>query len=167
MPPKASVSVAADNKNLYLIIGILAGVVVCGIGWAVVSTMTTAPPADQVANVQIQHVPIEPIVNPVPPQQPQPAPQPSFQSRFADIFEAAKSGTVQDIEYFIKNRVNVNARDNNGMIPLHFAAEHNPNVEVVRYLISQGADVSAGTRWGTTPIHFAAQNRNVAIRLVP
>jgi len=78
-----------------------------------------------------------------------------FQSSLPDIFAAAVRGTVQDVEYFVQQGANVNAKDSAGMTPLYYAATANPNVEVLQYLITQGADVHATNNVGRTPLDAA------------
>lgn len=48
----------------------------------------------------------------------------------------------------------VNARDNNGHTPLHFAAARGDN-ELINYLVSKGADVKAVSRSGQTTADMA------------
>ena len=63
--------------------------------------------------------------------------------------------SLKDIQTLIKNRANVNARDDRGFTPLHYAAFEG-NVKVVRRLIESGADNYATTtseNW--TPIDLA------------
>ncbi len=55
----------------------------------------------------------------------------------------------------IKNGIDVNAADENGIIPLMYAAMHNQNPEALRILIAAGADVNATTNDGMTPLIFA------------
>ena len=39
---------------------------------------------------------------------------------FANIFEAAKSGSVEDVKYFVEEQgVSVKAKNDNGSTPLH------------------------------------------------
>jgi len=89
-------------------------------------------------------------------------------SNYSDIFDAAKKGTVADMEYFIENEgVDVNARDFFGNTPLHYVAERFPvNLELLEYLIAVNADVNAGdepprggldTDLGKTPLFKAAE----------
>lgn len=88
---------------------------------------------------------------------------------YANIFEALKTGTVEDVKFFIEKKgVNVKMKDDNpswGWTPLHYAAaKDNSNVEVLKYLVSQGADVNAKSNSGKTPLHIAAQfNTNVEV----
>jgi serine/threonine-protein phosphatase 6 regulatory ankyrin repeat subunit B len=81
-----------------------------------------------------------------------------FVSEYRDIFEAAGSGTVQDVKYFIEKGEDVNSTcdeiDNAcGITPLHYAVSN--NVDVVKYLIEQGANVNAKTTdGGSTPLSW-------------
>ena len=52
---------------------------------------------------------------------------------FKDIFEAARNGTVRDVEHFVKNHVDINAKDREGWTALHMAARYNSNVDVLKY----------------------------------
>ena len=76
-----------------------------------------------------------------------------------DIFEAAKTGTVEDMKYYIETQgVDVNTKDDKGLTPLHYVAGHNPNVEVAKYLIEHGADIRAKGDSGYTPLDVAWQH---------
>ena len=82
-----------------------------------------------------------------------------------DIFEAAASGTVLDMTYFIENGTDVNAKDSPGnFTPLHRAAQHNSNVKVLKYLIGKGANINAKTNNNVSPLHLAAcWNSNIEV----
>lgn len=83
----------------------------------------------------------------------------SYQCRFKNIFEAAKIGTVDDIEYFVEGKgVKFDTKNNDGWTPLHYAAQDNSNVDVLEYLISRGADVNMQVYTGKgvrTPLDIA------------
>ena len=91
---------------------------------------------------------------------------------FNDIFEAAKSGSVEDVKYFVEERgADVNTKNyyrekyHRELTPLHCAAESN-SVEVLQYLISQGADVNVNVDSRTcvgTPLHTAAGFNSVDV----
>ena len=49
------------------------------------------------------------------------------------------------------------AREGNGVTPLHFAA-HRGHLPVVQYLCEQGADKEVSDDDGRTPLHQAAYN---------
>jgi len=52
---------------------------------------------------------------------------------FADIFEAAKSGSVEDLRYFIEELgFGVNMKNERNEIPLHIAIRHN-SLDVLQY----------------------------------
>ena len=60
------------------------------------------------------------------------------------------------LEYFILNGAIINARNQYGYTPLHYAARDN-NKKLVELLISHGADINAINISGYTPIYFAAR----------
>ena len=85
-------------------------------------------------------------------------------SKFNDIFEAAKEGTVEDLRYFIEEKgVDVNSKRDlppelKGFTPLHMVAANGVirPLDIWQYLIDKGADVKAKNKSGFTPLHFAA-----------
>jgi len=58
------------------------------------------------------------------------------------------------LKYLVSIGADVNAEDDDGWTPLHFAAENNSN-EMLKYLISVGADVWAEGNNGETPLGCA------------
>jgi len=89
-----------------------------------------------------------------------------MQSKFANIFEAAKSGSVEDVKYFIEELgFGVNMKNERNETPLHIATGYN-SLEVLQYLVSQGADVNAKSNdCASTPLHSAAF-RNSSIEVL-
>ena len=96
------------------------------------------------------------------------------QTMYKDIFEAAANGTVDDVRFFVEQGVDVNVKDDNDWMSLHYATIYTSNADVVKYLIEQGADVNAKVdiSWapwhtalrpdtGWTPVHFAARYNNI------
>ena len=79
---------------------------------------------------------------------------------YKDICEAAKTGTVQDVETFVKNGLDINTKCYWGLTPLHQAVRYNTNTEVVTYLLNNGADVNAKDDYGITPLHNAIDCRS-------
>jgi len=84
---------------------------------------------------------------------------------FANVFEAAREGAVEEVRLFIEQGVDVNAKAANGFAPLHEAAI-NRRIEVAKILISAGADVNMQTIHGETapartPLHMAVFNGDV------
>ena len=75
-----------------------------------------------------------------------------------DFFDAAQTGTVQDVEFFLRRGTKVNAADEEGFTAYLLAAANNPNVEILKYLDSRGADIHAKTHAGFTAYLLAAAN---------
>jgi ankyrin repeat protein len=74
----------------------------------------------------------------------------------SDIFDAARSGTVQEVEKMLTaNKSLINARTELGSTPLHIAATSS-NPEIAKLLVARGANVNARDNNGTTPLHIAA-----------
>ncbi|EAY08855.1 ankyrin repeat protein, putative [Trichomonas vaginalis G3] len=59
------------------------------------------------------------------------------------------------LEYLISKGADINAKDEDGCTPLHYAAGNN-NKETAEILISNGADINAKNKDGSTPLHWAA-----------
>ena len=75
---------------------------------------------------------------------------------FTNIFDASKKGIIEDVRHFIEQKdVNINAKNNDGVTALHYAAAYNPNVNVSEYLVSKGADINAKNNDGGTAFYFA------------
>ena len=69
------------------------------------------------------------------------------------FWEASSVDTVSDC---LMSGADVNARNEDGRTPLHWAALHNENPEVFTVLLDAGADVNAKLEWGATPLNFVA-----------
>lgn len=63
------------------------------------------------------------------------------------------------VQLLLAAGADVNARDDDGWIPLHYAARCNHNLEILQVLIDAGANVNALTTHGVTPLHCAARYR--------
>lgn len=77
------------------------------------------------------------------------------------FWEAVTSEKVSDC---LKSGSDINAKDDDGASPLHFAAFNNENPDVLTVLLNAGADVNGRGRFGGTPLLFAAfrnENPNV------
>ncbi|WP_264705088.1 ankyrin repeat domain-containing protein [Wolbachia endosymbiont (group A) of Gymnosoma rotundatum] len=73
-----------------------------------------------------------------------------------ELLEAAKSGNINEVNRLISEGASVNATDQNGNTPLHWAAK-NGHEEVVESLLGkEGIDVNAQDRDNNTPLHWAA-----------
>jgi len=74
----------------------------------------------------------------------------------SDIFDAARSGTVQEVEKMLSANKNlINARTELGSTPLHIAATSS-NPEIAKLLVAKGTDINAKDNNGETPLHLAA-----------
>ena len=72
-----------------------------------------------------------------------------------ELLKAVLAGDVVKVKALIEEGADVNAKNENGWSPLHWAVmlEHK---EIVELLIAHGADVNAKNKWGWTPLHMAA-----------
>ncbi|MFC1765249.1 ankyrin repeat domain-containing protein [Planctomycetota bacterium] len=69
------------------------------------------------------------------------------------IKKAAKWGMLQNLA----KEADVNAKDENGRTPLHFAVESAKNV-IIEVLLDKGANINAKDKDGRTPLHLAAES---------
>ena len=62
------------------------------------------------------------------------------------------------VKYLIGMGADVNAKDNNGAVPLHYASfdSHKEYLESVKALVRAGAEVNAKDKNGLTPLHLAS-----------
>ena len=75
-----------------------------------------------------------------------------------ELHTAAGSSGVAEVEVLLKDDAYVNAKDADGLTPLHSAALNNPSPAVLEVLLKAGADVNAKSTSGLTPLHSAALN---------
>src|SRR5918999_4167254 len=81
----------------------------------------------------------------------------------ARVAEAAMRGDAEGVRKLLKEGVDVNSAQGDGMTALHWAAMKD-NVELARMLLYAGANVKATTRMGGyTPLTMAARNGNAAM----
>jgi len=79
------------------------------------------------------------------------------------LADAAKAGDLANVRALLKDKVNVNEAQGDGMTPLHWAVYAN-NFDVAQLLVQAGANVKAVTRLdASTPLLMAATNGNVQI----
>ena len=72
------------------------------------------------------------------------------------IRKAVRDGNIEAVKQYLDAGTDVNAKEENGVTPLHQAAFYGQK-EVVELLIAKGADVNAKEGDGWTPLHFAAE----------
>ena len=76
-----------------------------------------------------------------------------------DIHGGAVKGDVGAVQRNICWGVDVNAKDNIDVTPLHWASWEG-HKDVAGLLIDKGADVNAKSNEGDTPLHYAAMSNN-------
>ncbi|MGC9057983.1 MAG: ankyrin repeat domain-containing protein [Candidatus Micrarchaeia archaeon] len=74
-----------------------------------------------------------------------------------ELLKAAKSGDLARIKELLNMGADVNAKDNDGETPAHWATR-NGHLEPLKVLIENGADVNAKDNDGWTPAHWATRN---------
>ena len=78
-----------------------------------------------------------------------------------EYFEAATAADVTDC---LRSGADLEARTEDGLTPLHWAARFTDNPAVIAALVDAGADLKARTEDGLTPLHWAATgNDNPAV----
>ncbi len=76
---------------------------------------------------------------------------------FADpIYDAARNGDLAGVQAELDKGMDVNAKTDYGMTPLHFAA-YSGHKEIAELLIAEGADVNAKDKYGFTPLYQSAR----------
>ncbi|KAF6230459.1 hypothetical protein HO133_004802 [Letharia lupina] len=66
---------------------------------------------------------------------------------------AARTNSVQLIEYLLSKRLNASTTDDEGETPLHLAIAHSSDYNVSRLLIDKGADINSSSIDGGSPLH--------------
>ena len=124
----------------HLLLTTIAAVVLVGCGESQQSAPTSAEvkPAEPVAEVA----------------QPEP---PAAKALDISIHSAALDGNIEAIKQYIAAGTDVNAKDDNGFLPLHLAADRG-HTEVVELLITKGAEVNAQSDGGNTPLDWAVDS---------
>jgi ankyrin repeat protein len=79
------------------------------------------------------------------------------------LHESVRDGEADKTLALLQEKgTDVNARDENGMTPLHYTAT-NGETDLAELLISRRADVNIRDDEGNTPLHWAVQNSFTAI----
>lgn len=76
-------------------------------------------------------------------------------SAFKALLQAVENGDLENVALLFKKGANVNAKDINGLTPLHHAAAFGYE-NIVNLLLEKGADVNARDINNLTPLHYAA-----------
>jgi ankyrin repeat protein len=72
----------------------------------------------------------------------------------------AANAAAENIQHLLDAGIDINAQDNKGNTPLHFAVE-NENPAYIQKLLDSGADVNVKDNNGNTPLHFAVEKGNL------
>ena len=67
-----------------------------------------------------------------------------------------KQATAKDVRQCLNAGANLNARDKDGLTPLHGAATFSQTPAIITTLLNAGADPNTRNKDGLTPLHFAA-----------
>lgn len=79
-------------------------------------------------------------------------------ARSQEVFDLIRKGEVPAVKALVEKTPRlVEARDGQGMTPLHYAA-YGRSADLVNFLIDQGAKTDAKDTQGHTPLHIAAMN---------
>ena len=82
------------------------------------------------------------------------------------LFNVVKKNDLKAAESLLKSGADVNAPDDKGLVPLHYATvcQH---VEMVKWLLAHGADVNKKNKWAWTPLHYALGSDEITENLSP
>jgi ankyrin repeat protein len=157
IPQNIAVPIAEKNKSSLLVsvIGIVAILIVGGIGWVIMSGSGGSFTAAEKAEIDKFLVKNGNDVKAV-----------DAESGYTMLHTAANGYDIAIVKYLISKGADVNAKNNYGQTPLHLAAGsgHDWGVKVVKYLVSKGADVHAQDNSANTPLDQAKEwNTNPAI----
>ena len=84
------------------------------------------------------------------------SPKTQMKNGTSPLFDAAKSGTAEQVKLLLTFGADPNAATTNGLTALHQAAARG-NLDMVKELVQAGAEVNAITKDGRTPIFYAAE----------
>jgi len=83
------------------------------------------------------------------------SPKTQMKNGTSPLFDAAKSGTAEQVKLLLTFGADPNAATTSGLTALHQAAARG-NLDMVKELVQAGAEVNAVTKEGRTPIFYAA-----------
>ncbi|XP_044764528.1 uncharacterized protein LOC123321090 [Coccinella septempunctata] len=74
--------------------------------------------------------------------------------KWTSLHEATKAGRLDIIKTLLDNGADVEARDEAGQTPLHWAVRFRSSMDLVKTLVESGADVNSKDEYGCTPLHI-------------
>lgn len=83
-----------------------------------------------------------------------PTPKEKVQGQDLSMHDAVRHKQIDSIQVLIESGYDINAKDENGMTPLIYAACRG-HVECIKLLLDAGADVSITDNWGYDAYHTA------------
>ena len=83
------------------------------------------------------------------------SPKTQMKNGTSPLFDAAKSGTAEQVKLLLTFGADPNAATTSGLTALHQAAARG-NLDMVKELVQAGAEVNAITKDGRTPLFYAA-----------
>ena len=90
------------------------------------------------------------------------AAKPEEPSLSKPLFQAINRNNVAQVKELIANGADVNAKSNDGVSPLHYAA-FKGHKKIAKTLIEKGADVNAKADNGFTPLRVASARKFVEL----
>ncbi len=86
----------------------------------------------------------------------------SFSGTIDDLTKACMKGDLAAVQKTVAAGADVNAKDQGGWTPLHFAA-YEGKTEYFNLLIAKGADVNVKTLKGETPLKLAMSKAHLGL----
>jgi len=78
------------------------------------------------------------------------------------LMKCCHYGLLKEVKEFIKQGINVDVKNSNGLTPL-LTASYYGHLDVVKELIKAGADVNAKTKSGDTALLYASEKRHLNV----
>ncbi len=76
-----------------------------------------------------------------------------------ELLTATYLGNIERCKYLLDHQANINAKDEYGWTPLHYASSYN-YTKICKLLLDYGADVHAMNRAAKTPFDIANDKKN-------
>ena len=80
----------------------------------------------------------------------------------SDMHKACEAGNIEEIRLFVDSGADIEAKNVNGLTPLHVASLYG-HIDIVKLLVDLGANVEMKADNSWTPLHYASQNGYIDI----